>query len=61
MLRCGFFGCDVGALFNNVYDVHCQQKLATPHTRGRCSQLKTRTSSYQFESYVFLNLDSIFS
>ena len=27
----------------------------------RCSQLKTRTSSYQFESYVFLNLDSIFS
>ena len=25
------------------------------------SQLKTRTSSYQFESYVFLNLDSIFS
>ena len=29
--------------------------------RNRCSQLKTRTSSYQFESYVFLNLDSIFS
>jgi hypothetical protein len=33
----------------------------TACSRGRCSQLKTRTSSYQFEPYVFLNLDSIFS
>ncbi len=34
---------------------------APDYMLGRCSQLKTRTSSYQFESYVFLNLDSIFS
>ena len=27
---------------NNVYDVHCQQKLATPHTRGRWLQLKKK-------------------
>ena len=23
-----------------MYDVHCQQKLATPHTRRRSAQLK---------------------
>ena len=23
---------------NNVYDVHCQQKLATPHTQDRWQQ-----------------------
>lgn len=29
---------------NNVYDVHCQQKLATPHTQDRCKQAEKRAN-----------------
>lgn len=25
---------------NNVYDVHCQQKLATPHTQDRSHPIR---------------------
>ena len=27
---------------NNVYDVHCEQKLATPHIRDRYTQVKRK-------------------
>ena len=39
-IRTGFLGvmwesCDEGALFNNAYNGHAQQKLVTPYMQGR--------------------------
>ena len=42
--------------------VHCQQKLATPHTRGRCAPPEKRNPNLPMkESVKFLENTSLFS
>ena len=39
-----------------MYDVHCQQKLATPHTRDRCAQLGTEKMKPSFIHIILIIL-----
>jgi hypothetical protein len=37
---------------NNVYDVHCQQKLATPHTRDVSGKQEKKKKSIISKSHI---------